>query len=52
MFRLFRTPVSVRKMSLFSCITSERSDVHLDNVQAVENFCQRDEDVPVQLYLQ
>jgi hypothetical protein len=52
MFRLFRTPVSVRKMSLFSCISSERSDVHSVNVQSVQNSCQREEDVPVQLYLQ
>jgi hypothetical protein len=51
-FRLFRTPASVRKMSLFSCISSERSDVQLVNVQAVQNSCQREEDVPVQLYLQ
>jgi hypothetical protein len=29
MFRLFRTPASVRKMSLFSCISSEGSDFHL-----------------------
>jgi hypothetical protein len=52
MFRLFRTPASVRKMSLFSCISSEGTDVHVDNVQAVQNSCQREEDVPVQLYLQ
>jgi hypothetical protein len=50
MFRLFRTAASVRKMSLFSCISSERSDVHSVNVQDVQNSCQREEDVPVQLY--
>jgi hypothetical protein len=49
-FRLFRTPASLRKMSLFSCISSQRSDVHSVSVQAVQNSCQREEDVPVQLY--
>ncbi len=39
-------------MSLFSCISSEKSDVHLPNVQAVQNSYRREEDVPVQLYLQ
>ncbi len=50
MFRLFRTPASARKMALFSCIFSEGSDVYSVNVQAVQNSCQREEDVPVQLY--
>ncbi len=39
-------------MSLFSCISSERSDVHSVNVQVVQNSCHRMRDVPVQLYLQ
>ncbi len=52
MFRLFRTPASVGRMSLFSCISSEGSDVYSVNVQVVQNSCQCEEDVPVQMYLQ